>query len=80
MNNLGASLDERIADLERQNGDLRAAVRNGFLLVNRPAEAFLAAEPWSRQVCVILGVEGVPGFAHVVRPPRPAARLQDGEQ
>ncbi len=67
----GAALDARIAALEKENGDLRAALRNGFLLLNRPAEAFLAATPWSSEVCKILGVEGVQGFAHVVRPPRP---------
>lgn len=69
MPTTGAMLDARIAELERDNATLRSELMNAFLLVNRPAEAFLAAEPWSRHVCQVLGVDGVQGFAHVVRPP-----------
>lgn len=67
----GAALDARIAALEDENAKLRAALHNGFLLVNRPAESFLSAELWSRQVCATLGVDGVQGFAHFIRPSPP---------
>lgn len=46
----GAALDARIAQLEAENEKLRQELQNAWLLIYRPASAFLAAEPWRRHI------------------------------
>lgn len=41
--------------LAEENDRLRSMLNNGYLVVNDPANAFLAAEPWSRSVQRELG-------------------------
>lgn len=51
----GAALDAEITNLNRQVVELQSMLNNAYLLVNDPANAFLAREPWSKRVRAMLG-------------------------